>query len=308
MTTSAILDAFQPIIDLANYLTGGELARGNCFGLIQHDGQSTKHKCRELCFPRYQATRFDEVEEQREELHVALTGQILVVSCRAATGDFAGAVVGAVIFVLGNQARCTLKVSHLTAYVALSGIFGMFDALAFVTGILHHGTSFFIFPMSENLLQDLTAIELAMAPVCQLKGAMIAYHCYPSPELLFEQRPASDAMMWRMPIDSPPPMPPMRRGYNSPAPMVSGTGFLQTGTRSSAASSAGEETGGIFNQLQEAAQGFLARSSTGGPAEDEVVHCQQCNAVVRSDEEGWSGTGNFENQLFCRRCWEAWGQ
>jgi len=154
-----------------------------CAGVRRRSPSS--RSCRDLCMPDYQSTSVEPLEASRRSL--ALIGQLTVVSFRVLTGQLGGGLVGMVIFIAGNQARCTLKLSSLTGYVVLSTSVGTRDLATLLQQLFRLGSSFFPLPFEANLTQDLLALALMIAPLSELTGAWAAYNAYPSHDMLFNQ-------------------------------------------------------------------------------------------------------------------------
>lgn len=139
----------------------------------------------EACCPTYLPTTVAKLERNRQNLTLALAGQLSVVICRVLTGHLGGGVVGLIVFVVGNNARCSLQASNLTCYVALgfcAGAMDLFDLFQHFVG----GSSIFALPFLDNMAQDLQALSLFTAPICEIGGARIAWDSYLSPAMLFE--------------------------------------------------------------------------------------------------------------------------
>lgn len=138
--------------------------------------------------PQYMPTDIEELEESRQSMLLSLTGQFTVVLFRFATGHWSSAIIGLAVFCIGNRARCSLQNTNLTSFVVLGFGTGILDSVDLLHSILSLGTGFFVLPLETNLLRDLTAIGLALAPISELSGARAAWDSFLKPELLL--RPA----------------------------------------------------------------------------------------------------------------------
>ncbi|CAE7630370.1 DHRSX [Symbiodinium pilosum] len=136
--------------------------------------------------PQYHPTTVASLEERRENLSLALMGQLSVFFCRLLTGHWGACGIGLIIFVVGNNARCSLQVSELTCYVALSGCAGGLDALDFLQRLLQGNYITLAFPFAQNLALNLEVFSVWMAPVAEILGARTAWGCYLNPSMLFE--------------------------------------------------------------------------------------------------------------------------
>lgn len=152
--------------------------------------------------PRYMPTQFDELENKRQSMLISLTGQFTVVLFRFMTGHWSSAIIGLVVFAVGNRARCSLQNTSLTSFVILGFGTGALDSVDLLHNIVSNGTGFFVFPLEMNLLQDLFAISLMLAPMAEVSGARLAWDSFLNPELLLRapQTPAvqyhQQASMW----------------------------------------------------------------------------------------------------------------
>eukprot|EP00490_Sorites_sp_Unknown_P013356 CAMPEP_0114669364 /NCGR_PEP_ID=MMETSP0191-20121206/37935_1 /TAXON_ID=126664 /ORGANISM="Sorites sp." /LENGTH=224 /DNA_ID=CAMNT_0001924835 /DNA_START=44 /DNA_END=714 /DNA_ORIENTATION=+ len=140
-------------------------ASARCFTSEDPDS----HVFWETLVPRYCPSTVPALEARRENLAVALAGQLSVFFCRFLTGHWGSSGVGLMVFVVGNNARCSLQVSELTCYLALAGGAGALDVL--------------------DLLQHLVAGTIA---------SQIAYGCYLSPSMLMESYDRMDPRQSQM--------------------------------------------------------------------------------------------------------------
>jgi len=154
--------------------------------------------------PRYMPTDIEELEERRTSLLLSLTGQFTVVLFRFMTGHWSSAVIGLVVFVVGNRARCSLQNTTLTSFVVLGFGTGLLDSVDLLHNILSYGSHFFVLPLEANLLQDLYAISLVLAPAVEIGGARVAWDSFLQPELLL--RPSRQNTVQCHPGYGPPPM------------------------------------------------------------------------------------------------------
>lgn len=324
--------AVQTWLEWADFLFPG-LATGNhCLGSCS---TSAKQNCRDLCFPMYMPTVMQDIENRRDNLGLALLGQLIVISCRCLTGDVCGSFVGMIIFVAGNNARCSLKASNLTSFVVLATSLGTFDGLSLLRGLWTSGTSFFMLPFEEHVLLDLHAISLLVAPISEIYGACIAWESYLNPSMLFGIHGGAPHCMVPMAShNSVFGVPPALR-HPSQLLVHAGAawpqGFLQDGSvhgtpffapsdlygSGPSAPHTSSETGAPPSMppstpphagrqsrgmaISPIAMGIMA--GTGGADEE---HCFECGQVVRHNSEGWCGTGTHSQILYCRKCWASW--
>jgi len=151
------------------------------------DGPSGFQTVWEACFPTYNPTTVPVLEDRRQTLAVALVGQLSVVICRVLTGHLGGGAVGLIVFIVGNNARCSLQASNLTCYVALGFTVGSLDIFEVVQR-LFSADLLFQFPFTEFLARDLSTVGMVLAPVVEMAGARTAWDCYLSPSMLFESQ------------------------------------------------------------------------------------------------------------------------
>eukprot|EP00930_Biecheleria_cincta_P043632 TRINITY_DN29949_c0_g1_i1.p1 TRINITY_DN29949_c0_g1~~TRINITY_DN29949_c0_g1_i1.p1 ORF type:complete len:375 (+),score=47.82 TRINITY_DN29949_c0_g1_i1:55-1125(+) len=209
----------QQAMDWVSYFFGGKSGNGE-------DGPGLREII-EACCPTYLPTSVAKLEKNRQTMGLALAGQLSVVMCRVLTGHLGGGVVGLFVFVVGNNARCSLQASNLTLYVVLGtcvGAMDIFDLFQRLVG----GVSLVALPFLDNMAQDLEAMSLFLAPVFEVGGARVAWDSYLSPAMLFEasapnssHAPMSSTANW---FGSPIFMPQMLQGsqLQSMPPMYEG--------------------------------------------------------------------------------------
>lgn len=247
--------------------------------------------CRDACLPRYQATSVDTLEQQRGRMCLALAGQLTVVTFRLVTGHFSGGAVGLFIFIVGNNARCSLRSSLLTSFIVLGTTAGALDVLDLLREILGFGTGFFALPFAEHLSQNLTAISLLLAPVTEFAGAQAAWDSYLRPSMLFEQAAGQDA------------------GSSASAPPWS-----QHPLAAAVGQALYDPHGGLgFAQLATPPPRSRQPRVDPWPASPAPLdlrcrmqdHCFECGAAVPKGD-CWYGTGHYAEKAYCHRCWSAW--
>lgn len=170
--------ALRAWVDWTNHLVGGGGPGGPlaCCAGVRRSGTT---RCRDLCLPAYRPTDVEALEVSRENLAVALFGQILVVTCRCLTGNVAGGLLGMVVFILGNHARCSLKAANLTGYVVVGFTIGTLDAATLVARLADVGLWNFL------LGQDMTGLAVLLAPAAELVGARAAWQSYVDPQRIW---------------------------------------------------------------------------------------------------------------------------
>lgn len=193
--SSSWWESLESVVGWTDYMLGTSSAL--CFGDRGPGGKSGR-SCgqgmqvfREVMLPQYMATEIEELETRRQSMLLSLTGQFTVVLFRFLTGHWGSAVIGLVVFAVGNRARCSLQNTSLTSFVILGFGTGLLDSVDLLHNIVSHGTGFFVFPLEQNLLQDLWAIALALAPVAEVGGARLAWDSFLQPELLLRAPRAS---------------------------------------------------------------------------------------------------------------------
>lgn len=140
----------------------------------------------DACFPPYNATTVRTLEANRQAMALALAGQLTVVVCRVLTGHVGAGAVGLIVFIVGNNARCSLQASNLTSYVGLGFAVGSMDTVDLFQRLTNLGNVFFALPFETHMAQNLDAFALFLAPICEFAGARIAWDSYLSPSMLFE--------------------------------------------------------------------------------------------------------------------------
>eukprot|EP00929_Paragymnodinium_shiwhaense_P087162 TRINITY_DN47444_c0_g1_i1.p1 TRINITY_DN47444_c0_g1~~TRINITY_DN47444_c0_g1_i1.p1 ORF type:complete len:382 (+),score=34.13 TRINITY_DN47444_c0_g1_i1:123-1268(+) len=171
-------------IEWSEFLLGGSLSL--CLSANRSPGpDNALHKLKDACVPLYQATAIPPLEMSRANLAVSLTGQLVVICCKLGSGHMGGAALGAVIFIIGNQARCSVQTGQLNAYVAGAGVLGVMDALELLKVIGYDGLHFMTYP-SGGVSRSLERLALILAPLSELSGARFAYSSYLRPEMLFQ--------------------------------------------------------------------------------------------------------------------------
>eukprot|EP00928_Gymnodinium_smaydae_P009485 TRINITY_DN13561_c0_g1_i1.p1 TRINITY_DN13561_c0_g1~~TRINITY_DN13561_c0_g1_i1.p1 ORF type:complete len:424 (+),score=64.73 TRINITY_DN13561_c0_g1_i1:262-1533(+) len=174
----------QWMVDATGYLMGVSSGEGICVGGRGNQGGFCR-KARDVCMPTYHPTQVINLEENRQQMGLALLGQFVVVTFRVLTGNFSGAIIGAMVFVCGQQARCTLQPVCLTSFVILGYTMGALDTADLARHALSVGSGFFALPFKDNVLLDLSAISLIMAPIVEVTGSRIAWDSYLQPSMLF---------------------------------------------------------------------------------------------------------------------------
>jgi len=202
------------MVSWTDYMLGTSTAL--CFGDRGSGGKCSKgcQMFRESMTPRYMPTDIEELEERRTSLLLSLTGQFTVVLFRFLTGHWSSGVIGLVVFCVGNRARCSLQNTTLTSFVVLGFGTGLLDSVDLLHNILSYGTGFFVLPLEHNLLQDLWAISLALAPFCEVSGARLAWDSFLNPDLLL--RPSRQSTVQLHPGYGPPPSPWAQMGQAVP--------------------------------------------------------------------------------------------
>lgn len=274
----------------------------------------------DTCLPTYKATHVHELEIRRSSMALALAGQLLVIGFRAISGHVGSCLIGMVIFVVGNNARCSLQSSTITGYVITGLTFGVFDAVDLVKHLFGMGSAFLIFPFSSNITSNLPALSMLIAPVAEIGGARIAWDSYLQPSMLF-QRPMDGSPGVASRLQDEMPLSPWWWNQFSPsAPLV----YCDTaGHGSSSECSHGAAIDGSHLSPQKWA---LPRSpdpeqrwwvlpnnaaSSGEKPWDSAVKttfqetCAQCgDGIVGGD--AWYGAGHHSAHLYCGRCWAYW--
>eukprot|EP00927_Polykrikos_kofoidii_P059480 TRINITY_DN54630_c0_g1_i1.p1 TRINITY_DN54630_c0_g1~~TRINITY_DN54630_c0_g1_i1.p1 ORF type:complete len:294 (+),score=36.70 TRINITY_DN54630_c0_g1_i1:74-955(+) len=150
---------------VADFATSWVGETRQCFGLPRRG--------RDLCFPRSRSTNIALVEEKRRGFAIALVAQFAVVICRVLAHEPVGAIVGVILFVFGNNARCSLATFSLLGFVATSGTTSFVDTWSLVKSLSDCGNH-----ISPLLAQDhghvATSIAAIMAPLAEIFGAVTA--------------------------------------------------------------------------------------------------------------------------------------
>eukprot|EP00435_Cladocopium_sp_Y103_P061074 s211_g22.t1 len=174
----APLTAMQSMYDWAQHIVQ---ASARCFSFEDPD----KHVMWETLVPKYCPSTVQSLETRRENFALALTGQLSVFFCRFLSGHFGSSSVGLLVFVVGNNARCSLQPSELTCYIALACGAGTLDILDLVQQVVA-GTIAVHLPFADHLALNLQAFGLLIAPICEFAGSHMAWGCYLTPAMLFE--------------------------------------------------------------------------------------------------------------------------
>jgi len=187
---SPLVSSVRSAIEWGDYLLGGNCSdiRGRAYSRSNCGGFSCM---RETVMPTYVPTQVEELESNRLRLGLALCGQVTVVCCRLLTGHIGASCIGAIVFVVGNKARCSLISSSLTSYVILGFLVGTLDTVDLVQNAATLGSSFFLFPLQAHLFEDLSALSLVLAPVSEFGGVRVAWESYIQPAYLRQQAHAS---------------------------------------------------------------------------------------------------------------------
>jgi hypothetical protein len=152
---------------------------------------SGSKKMRDICLPTYHPTQIVQLEEQRQHLGLALMGQFVMVTFRVVTGNVGGAAIGALVFIVGNQARCSLQASALTSFVILGYTLGSLDAVELIRHLASDHFDFFQLPFNEHVILDLNAMQLILAPFIEVTGARLAWDSYLTPSMMFLPQPSA---------------------------------------------------------------------------------------------------------------------
>lgn len=263
---------------------------------------------RQWC-PHYQPTYVEELELQRENLALALIGQLTVVSFRLWTGHVAGGVVGLIVFVVGNRARCSLQTSSLTAYICFSFALGALDS----ADLLQHlgagltegfGTDFFALPFQTHVLQDLGAISILLAPVTEIYGAWTASGSYAKPDMFFLPQNSTVActlgygpVSWYTPEQMVPR--PLVTPFRAQAWAEGFHGCPRT-----SAAGLGHCWVAAAEPLQPQGGGQTWQGGSGQACSCQET-CAGCGALLASGS-GWRGTGPRNGGTYCGPCWDRW--
>jgi len=186
----APLEWFQTLLEWADVLVGGGegVATSSCLALTERHGKLAKETSEwigELCVPRYMPTRVELLEYHRQHMSLALFGQFVVVVLRFLGGDLGGGIFGAVVFVIGNNARCYLESSTLTGYIVMDLVAGGFDIVELVNKLFTMGLSALPFTAFEDYSHFGNAVSLFFGPAAEALGAATAWRSYPDCRMLF---------------------------------------------------------------------------------------------------------------------------
>jgi hypothetical protein len=297
-------------------------------------------------------------------------GQFVMVTFRVITGNVGGAAMGALVFIVGNQARCSLQASALTSFVILGYTLGTLDAIELVKHIATDRLHFFILPFQEHVITDLCSISLIMAPIAEVTGARLAWDSYLTPNMLFLPPPSVSPALTFNPAFGRQQAPIAQPHFAQEESWFGGAmskrfqdwipdGFeyaaqqqalqaqqalrqwtdsdhdvLQNDAGEAVAlryrrSVGGASAGSGRPSLGEAAAEKKMSSSwwpfaasaeedskpgdTGGPPDvakstrekDKPMVCSGCSEPFGSGY-GRPGTGPYQNEVYCRACWDAW--
>jgi len=253
-------DFCTSLVAFGDQIMGGSCS--NCFKGRRNPTAGEETSCaftqtldmiREGCFPEYLPTESEPLEVQRAKLTLALAGQFTVVILRLSTGHVSGAVVGVVLFVAGNRARCTLQSSWLTAYVCMGAATGLTDSVGVLQRLVSTGGSLLRFPLAEHLGHDLTSLACLLAPLAELTGARLAWGSYLTPTALLRSQKGSSSS-WSA----------SRPHFN----LDTGS-CLSLGTPSSASAA----------QCTQCGESLSALARRGSGRFSEEIYCQECWAL-----------------------------
>ncbi|CAK9026543.1 unnamed protein product [Durusdinium trenchii] len=291
-------------------------AGARCFSSQDED----QHVLWETLVPRYCSSTVPALELRRENLAIALAGQLSVFFCRFLTGHWGASGVGLLVFVVGNNARCSLQVSELTCYLALAGGAGMLDVLDLIQHVVT-GAIMVHLPFVDHLALNLEAFSLLLAPCCELYGSQLAYGCYLSPSMLFERDdrlmmqsmmdPRQSMMFYpnphrfhSLPIRPSDPMrtrmPPTEGGGAGwdVASMIPGWPWPDVRAYMPDFGQAGQ-VDALASSSQDLPHAMKRRNAVD-------VACAECGCTIRAGQ-GRCGTGDFFGSVYCSNCWNVWG-
>mmetsp|Transcript_11310 Transcript_11310/g.21301 ORF Transcript_11310/g.21301 Transcript_11310/m.21301 type:complete len:332 (+) Transcript_11310:35-1030(+) len=319
--------AVQAIYEWAQYIVQGA---ARCASGPSNGDVGTGRVAWDALVPRYHPTTVASLEERRENLSLALMGQLSIVFCRLLTGHLGACGIGLIIFVVGNNARCSLQVSELTCYVALGGCAGTIDAFDLISHFLQGGHHLVLaLPFADNLASNLEVFSLWMSPMAELMGARTAYGCYLNPSMLFEFEAPNPQMSLQSQYGQPifhaghfaaagfrsvPPRPsdPMRTRmpgvWGDVASMMPGwPGMMDArsqpmGSGNTEGQFPGYDSEGYASSSRDRPHAVTSQSKR---RNDSEVCCTGCGDAVPPGE-GWLGTGAFYGQVYCARCWSSW--
>lgn len=161
---------------------------------------------RQSILPVYQTTNVEDLERRRKMFGWALVVQLVVSLLRLWAGHVGGGSVALFLSVIGNRARCSLAVSTLSAFIALTSIATVLDSVDLVenmvdfvlrglwllVGYIYTG-EFTCAATPETCREDLEhwliqAVELFLAPLADCLGAWLAWNSYLSPGMVFADK------------------------------------------------------------------------------------------------------------------------
>lgn len=170
-----IADSFTSALRTAagwgNFIIGGA-----CLKHVRKD--RTCQVLQEKCVPEYAITFDEQVERKRFQVGLALAGQVAVIACRLMTGHFTCACLGLVVYILGNNARCSLYIPTVSGFIAVGFAAGCLDTLELLHRLTSGVAGFYTFPFDANLVNDLSAMAFVLAPVTEVGGAALALDIY----------------------------------------------------------------------------------------------------------------------------------
>eukprot|EP00913_Durusdinium_trenchii_P034138 g31951.t1 len=262
-----------------------------------------QHVLWETLVPRYCSSTVPALELRRENLAIALAGQLSVFFCRFLTGHWGASGVGLLVFVVGNNARCSLQVSELTCYLALAGGAGMLDVLDLIQHVVT-GAIMVHLPFVDHLALNLEATKKTVV------GRGIRRHhrsgiprsmmdprqsmmFYPNPHR-FHSLPIrpSDPMRTRMP-----PTEGGGAGWDV-ASMIPGWPWPDVRAYMPDFGQAGQ-VDALASSSQDLPHAMKRRNAVD-------VACAECGCTIRAGQ-GRCGTGDFFGSVYCSNCWNVWG-
>eukprot|EP00933_Yihiella_yeosuensis_P069758 TRINITY_DN7668_c2_g2_i2.p1 TRINITY_DN7668_c2_g2~~TRINITY_DN7668_c2_g2_i2.p1 ORF type:complete len:399 (-),score=58.87 TRINITY_DN7668_c2_g2_i2:192-1388(-) len=179
--------AFADTSVFTHFLRMGDFLARSCLGEEENDDRSTLALAFNAANPPYRSTTVDSLESRRRILTLALFGQLSVVTCRLLTGQLGEATMGMLIFVIGNSARCTLRSSSLTVYCSIAGGCGTMDSFELLRHISDITSAFLTSSLGPHHIYNTAQVAgWILAPLAEIGGANVAYHCHLTPDMLFE--------------------------------------------------------------------------------------------------------------------------
>lgn len=318
--------AMQTMYDWAQHIVQ---ASARCFSFEDPD----KHVMWETLVPKYCPSTVQSLETRRENFALSLAGQLSVFFCRFLSGHFGSSSVGLLVFVVGNNARCSLQPSELTCYIALACGAGTLDILDLLQQVVA-GTIAVHLPFADHLALNLQAFGLLMAPICEFAGSHMAWGCYLTPAMLFEgpevrsmvmdpraypqvmstyQRQMFHSLPMRLPGPASGPsgpsapggdpmrtrMPPVEAGWGDQvASMIPMWGWPDVQAYMPFAG--GYQVDALASSSQEQPHASMKRRNSVD------VACAECGNTIRAGQ-GRCGTGDFFGCVYCSNCWNVWG-